>query len=64
MSKIREIHNQLKNKEISCLELIKKHLDLLKQNTHNTVNSLLDDIALELASKVDTKLKMDKKSDF
>lgn len=56
MSKIREIHNQLKSKKITCLELIKKHLDLLKQNTHNTVNSLLENIALEAASKVDAKI--------
>jgi len=56
MSKIREIHNQLKNKEITCLELVQKHLGLLKQNTHNTVNSLLDNIALDLAKKVDAKI--------
>lgn len=56
MSKIREIHNQLKNREITCLELMQKHLGLLKQNTHNTVNSLLDNIALDLAKKVDAKI--------
>tara|TARA_R110002126_G_scaffold277560_1_gene423452 strand:- start:3457 stop:4854 length:1398 start_codon:yes stop_codon:yes gene_type:complete len=56
MSKIRKIHNQLKNKEISCLELIQKHLDLLEKNTHNTVNSLLDSSALDLAKKVDAKI--------
>jgi aspartyl-tRNA(Asn)/glutamyl-tRNA(Gln) amidotransferase subunit A len=31
-------------------------LDLLKQNTHNTVNSLLDETALALAKKVDAKI--------
>jgi aspartyl-tRNA(Asn)/glutamyl-tRNA(Gln) amidotransferase subunit A len=56
MSKIREIHNQLKNKEITCLELVQQKLDLLKSNTHNTVNSLLDTLALELAAKVDAKI--------
>ncbi|MFY9242908.1 MAG: amidase family protein [Polaribacter sp.] len=56
MSKIREIHNQLKNKEISCLELVRERLDLLKKNTHNTVNSLLEETALNLAKKVDTKI--------
>ncbi|WP_397447506.1 amidase family protein [Polaribacter sp. R77954] len=56
MSKIKQIHNQLINREFSCLELIQKHLDLLKQNTHHTVNSLLEDIALDLAKKVDTKI--------
>ena len=56
MSKIREIHNKLKNKEISCTALVQEKLDLLKQNTHNTVNSLLDDLAINLAKKVDAKI--------
>ncbi|WP_298765731.1 amidase family protein [uncultured Polaribacter sp.] len=56
MSNIRKIHNQLQNKEISCLELIKNKLDLLKSNTHHTVNSLLDNTALALAKKVDAKI--------
>ena len=55
MSQIRKIHTQLKNKEITCTKLIQDKLDLLKSNTHNTVNSLLDTMALELASKVDAK---------
>jgi aspartyl-tRNA(Asn)/glutamyl-tRNA(Gln) amidotransferase subunit A len=56
MSQIRKIHTQLKNKEITCTKLVQDRLDLLKQNTHNTVNSLLDKTALELASKVDAKI--------
>ncbi|WP_299012187.1 amidase family protein [uncultured Polaribacter sp.] len=56
MSNIRKIHDQLQNKEISCLELIKNKLDLLKSNTHHTVNSLLDETALALAKKVDAKI--------
>jgi len=56
MSKIREIHNQLINQEISCLELIKSKLDVLKSNTHNTVNSLLETFAIEAAAKVDAKI--------
>ncbi len=44
------------SKEISCTDLVQEKLNLLKQNTHNTVNSLLDSMALELASKVDTKI--------
>jgi aspartyl-tRNA(Asn)/glutamyl-tRNA(Gln) amidotransferase subunit A len=35
---------------------VQDRLDLLKSNTHNTVNSLLDTLALELASKVDAKI--------
>jgi len=55
-SQIHKIHQQLMNKEISCTKLVQEKLDLLKQNTHNTVNSLLDTQALELAEKVDAKI--------
>ncbi len=44
------------NKEISCTKLVQERLHLLKSNTHNTVNSLLDTLALELAAKVDDKI--------
>ena len=55
-SQIHKIHQQLMNKEITCTELVQSKLDLLKQNTHNTVNSILEDKALESASKVDVKI--------
>ncbi|MCG1035846.1 amidase family protein [Polaribacter sargassicola] len=55
-SQIHKIHQQLVNKEISCTALVQEKLELLKQNTHNTVNSLLDTKALELAQKVDAKI--------
>ena len=55
-SQIHKIHQQLMNKEITCTKLIQDRLDLLKSNTHNTVNSLLDTLALELASKVDARI--------
>ncbi|QNM84345.1 Asp-tRNA(Asn)/Glu-tRNA(Gln) amidotransferase subunit GatA [Polaribacter pectinis] len=55
-SQIKKLHQQLVSKEISCTDLVQEKLDLLKQNTHNTVNSLLDSMALELASKVDAKI--------
>lgn len=55
-SKIKEIHQQLVSKEISCTNLVQGKLKLLKQNTHNTVNYLLDSLALELAKKVDEKI--------
>ncbi|WP_159950444.1 amidase family protein [Polaribacter septentrionalilitoris] len=55
-SQIHKIHQQLMNKEISCTDLVQGKLDLLKTNTHNTVNSLLDNIALDLAKKVDAKI--------
>ncbi len=56
-SQIRKIHQQLTNKEYTCTDLIREKLDFLKLNTHNTVNLLLDSKALELAKKIDTKIK-------
>jgi aspartyl-tRNA(Asn)/glutamyl-tRNA(Gln) amidotransferase subunit A len=55
-SQIRKIHQQLVSKEISCMELVQEKLSLLKENTNNSVNSLLDTQALELAAKVDAKI--------
>ena len=55
-SKIKEIHQQLVSKEITCAALVQEKLDLLKQNTYNSVNSLLDTLALDLAAKVDAKI--------
>ncbi|GAA4798972.1 amidase [Litoribaculum gwangyangense] len=55
-SQILKIHQQLMNKEISCTDLVKGKLDLLKPNTHQTVNTLLDSLALDLAAKVDAKI--------
>ncbi|MCL7753625.1 amidase family protein [Polaribacter sp. Z022] len=55
-SQIHQIHQQLMNKEISCTQLVQDRLDLLKSNTQNTVNSLLDVKALELAANVDAKI--------
>ena len=55
-SQIKKIHQQLVSKKITCTALVQEKLDLLKQNTHNSVNSLLDTLALELAAKVDAKI--------
>jgi len=55
-SQIKKIHQQLVSKEISCTALVQEKLDLLKQNTYNSVNSLLDTLALDLAAKVDAKI--------
>jgi aspartyl-tRNA(Asn)/glutamyl-tRNA(Gln) amidotransferase subunit A len=55
-SRIRKIHEQLKSGRITSKELIKSKLDLLRANTHNTVNYLLEDLAVKLAEKVDEKL--------
>jgi aspartyl-tRNA(Asn)/glutamyl-tRNA(Gln) amidotransferase subunit A len=56
-SQIREIHQLLVDQKISCTSLIHEKLAALKPNSHNTVNSLLEDLALEKAKKVDEKLK-------
>jgi aspartyl-tRNA(Asn)/glutamyl-tRNA(Gln) amidotransferase subunit A len=55
-SQIKELHQQLVTKQITCTALVQEKLDLLKKNTHNTVNSLLDTLALDLAKKVDAKI--------
>ncbi|MFB9056317.1 amidase family protein [Mariniflexile ostreae] len=55
-SQIHKIHQQLMDKDITCTDLVQGRLDLLKQNTNNTVNSLLDILALDLAGKVDAKI--------
>jgi aspartyl-tRNA(Asn)/glutamyl-tRNA(Gln) amidotransferase subunit A len=55
-SQIKKIHQQLVSKQITCTALIQGKLDLLKQNTYNSVNSLLDTLALDLAAKVDAKI--------
>ena len=55
-SQIKKIHKQLLSKEISCTALVQEKLTSLAKNTHNTVNSLLDAMALDLAAKVDAKI--------
>lgn len=55
-SQIKHIHQLLVSKQLTCTQLVQEKLDLLKKNTHNTVNSLLDTSALELAAKVDAKI--------
>jgi aspartyl-tRNA(Asn)/glutamyl-tRNA(Gln) amidotransferase subunit A len=55
-SQIHKIHQQLVSKEITCTKLVQDKLNLLKSNSHNTVNSILDALALELAAKVDAKI--------
>jgi aspartyl-tRNA(Asn)/glutamyl-tRNA(Gln) amidotransferase subunit A len=55
-SQIHKIHHQLVNKEMTCTALVQDKLKSLKQNTNNTVNALLEDLALNLAAKVDAKI--------
>ena len=55
-SQIKKIHQQLVSKEITCTALVQEKLDLLQQNKYNSVNSLLDTLALDLAAKVDAKI--------
>ncbi|ANW97020.1 glutamyl-tRNA amidotransferase [Wenyingzhuangia fucanilytica] len=56
MSLIKKIHNQLVAKEFTCTELVKEKLALLKENKYNSVNTVLEDLALEAAAKVDAKI--------
>ena len=55
-SQIKKIHQQLVSKEITCTALVQEKLDLLQQDKYNSVNSLLDTLALDLAAKVDAKI--------
>ncbi|MFD1293781.1 amidase family protein [Lutibacter holmesii] len=55
-SQIKQLHQQLVNKEITCTTLVQDRLELLKKNTYNSVNSILETTALELAKKVDAKI--------
>ena len=55
-SQIKKIHQQLLSKQITCTALVQEKLDLLKQNTYNSVNAVLDILALDLAAKVDAKI--------
>ncbi len=55
-SQIKKIHQQLVSKQITCTALVQEKLDLLKQNTYNSVNAVLDALALDLAAKVDAKI--------
>ncbi|WP_282123780.1 amidase family protein [Algibacter mikhailovii] len=56
-SQIHKIHQQLVNNEITCTALVQEKLEALKQNSNNTVNALLETSALNLAAKVDAKIK-------
>ena len=55
-SQIKEIHQKLVSKEITCQALIEEKLSSLEKNAHNTVNSLLKETAIEAAKKVDNKI--------
>lgn len=60
-SQIKKIHQQLVSKEFTCTALVQEKIALLKQNKYNTVNSLLSDMALDLAAKVDAKIEKGEK---
>jgi len=56
MSLIQKTHNQLVGKEITCTALVQEKLNLLRENKYNSVNVVLDELALEAAAKVDAKI--------
>jgi len=56
-SEILKIHQDLLHKKISCTDLIREKISELKKNTHNTANFLLTEMAMEMAEKVDNKIK-------
>lgn len=56
-SVIQDLHNKLVNKEITCVELITEKLNALKADDSNSANIILEEYALNLAKKVDEKIK-------
>ncbi len=56
MSEIRKIHQDLVQKKYSCTDLIQHKLAELESSPHNSANSILAQIALEKAKKVDEKI--------
>ncbi len=56
-SEILKIHNALAGGKISCTDLIREKIAELKKNTHNTANFLLTEMAMEMAEKVDDKIR-------
>ncbi len=50
---IREVHQMLKDKEISCVELTKQVLETLKKNEFNQVISTCEKQALENATRIE-----------
>ena len=55
-SAILALHEQLKSKAISCVDLVQGKLAQLKESNNNTANTLLEDKAINLAQKVDAKI--------
>lgn len=55
-SVIKELHEKLQNREITCTELVSEKLKALNASDLNASNIVLDDYALELAKKVDQKI--------
>lgn len=55
-SSIKALHKKLINKEITCVDLVQEKLNQLKTSDYNTSNYLLEDYAIDLAKKVDTKI--------
>ena len=56
-SVIRDTHQQLVSGNITCRDLIREKIALSGNNEHNSVNLLLEESALALASEVDEKIK-------
>ena len=55
-SVIKELHEKLQNREITCTELVSEKLKALNASDTNSSNIILDEYALELAKKVDQKI--------
>lgn len=56
-SEIIKVQEALKQGKITCKSLISEKISELQISRHNTVNFLLDEMAMEMAEKVDKKIK-------
>jgi aspartyl-tRNA(Asn)/glutamyl-tRNA(Gln) amidotransferase subunit A len=62
ISEILKIHADLKEGKISCVDLVSSKIRVLEENSWNTANYVLSDLALEKAAQVDKKFKAGKET--
>ncbi len=63
-SEILKVHNALIAKNIFCTDLIAEKISAIRNSSNNTANFILDDVALEMALAVDSKIKNDEEIGF
>lgn len=56
-SEILSIHSSLKERKVSCSDLVADKINAIRTSSNNTGNFILENIALKMASEVDRKIK-------